>query len=194
MKGYVALNTLLIPLSTLTERGVSVEATVDCDALRPSGARDVFAGEVTVTGTVTEVSETILFTGAISGNFTHPCDRCLVEARISFAVDALWSFRKQADSEERKMLEEGDDEHSAIEKSAIHGTEIDLGPRVWEELVLATPAKFLCKEDCAGMCHRCGVNLNLEPCGCNKIETTGNTGLTELSNMFPDLAPRSSEE
>ena len=28
--------------------------------------------------------------------------------------------------------------------------------------------KFLCSEDCKGLCPRCGKNLNLGPCGCRK--------------------------
>jgi uncharacterized protein len=28
--------------------------------------------------------------------------------------------------------------------------------------------KFLCREDCKGLCARCGKNLNLGPCGCGK--------------------------
>ena len=29
-------------------------------------------------------------------------------------------------------------------------------------------SKFLCKEDCKGLCPDCGKNLNLGPCGCRK--------------------------
>ena len=35
-------------------------------------------------------------------------------------------------------------------------------------LILDMETKFLCREDCKGLCARCGRNLNLGPCGCGK--------------------------
>ena len=34
--------------------------------------------------------------------------------------------------------------------------------------VLNMDSKLLCKDDCAGLCCRCGKNLNNGPCGCQK--------------------------
>ena len=48
-----------------------------------------------------------------------------------------------------------------------YGTkEIDLSPVLKEMLILQHPIKMLCKEDCKGLCPRCGVNLNKENCRC----------------------------
>ena len=35
-------------------------------------------------------------------------------------------------------------------------------------LILDMETKFLCREDCKGLCDTCGANLNLGPCGCRK--------------------------
>ena len=35
-------------------------------------------------------------------------------------------------------------------------------------LPLDMETKFLCREDCKGLCPTCGKNLNLGPCGCRK--------------------------
>ena len=45
---------------------------------------------------------------------------------------------------------------------------IDLGEEIRQELILANPAKILCKTDCKGMCPGCGTNLNVEQCKCKK--------------------------
>ena len=37
-----------------------------------------------------------------------------------------------------------------------------------EEFILDMDMKFLCREDCKGLCSTCGKNLNLGPCGCRK--------------------------
>jgi uncharacterized protein len=34
--------------------------------------------------------------------------------------------------------------------------------------ILDMEIRFLCREDCKGLCARCGRNLNLGPCGCGK--------------------------
>ena len=44
--------------------------------------------------------------------------------------------------------------------------EIDLSEAVRQYALLVLPMKPLCSEDCAGLCHRCGHNLNLGPCDC----------------------------
>ena len=43
---------------------------------------------------------------------------------------------------------------------------IDLDALVLEQLVLQIPIKPLCKEDCKGLCPRCGMSLNAAACGC----------------------------
>ena len=35
-----------------------------------------------------------------------------------------------------------------------------------EEWLLAVPAFSLCREDCKGLCPRCGADLNERPCDC----------------------------
>jgi DUF177 domain-containing protein len=44
--------------------------------------------------------------------------------------------------------------------------ELDLGPLVRDAVVLELPMAPLCRPDCAGLCPRCGANLNEGDCGC----------------------------
>jgi uncharacterized protein len=45
---------------------------------------------------------------------------------------------------------------------------VDVGAVVREELALAAQAHLpLCRDDCAGLCPKCGVDLNAGPCGCH---------------------------
>lgn len=39
---------------------------------------------------------------------------------------------------------------------------------VREQVLLSLPTRTLCKEDCKGLCPRCGRNQNLEPCTCEQ--------------------------
>lgn len=45
---------------------------------------------------------------------------------------------------------------------------VDITGNIREEIILAYPMKPLCRENCQGICSKCGVNLNIEKCKCNK--------------------------
>ena len=46
--------------------------------------------------------------------------------------------------------------------------EIDLGQLMREQFYLALPMKPLCRDDCNGLCPKCGTNLNPRPCDCKR--------------------------
>ena len=50
----------------------------------------------------------------------------------------------------------------------LEGDEIDLDEILSTCFVLDMETKFLCTEDCKGLCSGCGKNLNLGPCECRK--------------------------
>ena len=52
--------------------------------------------------------------------------------------------------------------------SFYEGDEVNLAPLVRETLLLALPTKPLCREDCRGLCPRCGANRNGAECGCRE--------------------------
>ena len=48
-----------------------------------------------------------------------------------------------------------------------------------DALLLELPYRFLCSEDCKGLCSNCGINLNLGTCTCHEEE--------EVTNPFSAL-------
>jgi uncharacterized protein len=46
------------------------------------------------------------------------------------------------------------------------GRSLDLDEEVREQAILARPMRSLCRSDCAGLCPRCGADLNQGPCAC----------------------------
>lgn len=46
---------------------------------------------------------------------------------------------------------------------------LEIDDSIREELLLKWPMKFLCKEDCRGICPGCGMNLNIEECICKRF-------------------------
>jgi uncharacterized protein len=59
-----------------------------------------------------------------------------------------------------------------LESGWYRGSVIDLGPCFRELLALALPVQPLCREECRGLCPRCGVDWNVESCGCSQAQET----------------------
>ena len=53
-----------------------------------------------------------------------------------------------------------------------------------EQVLLATPVKLVCREDCKGLCPHCGSNLNVEPCNCQQPSDPRWAALSDLKNKL----------
>ena len=71
------------------------------------------------------------------------------------------------------------------DKYPLEGHEIDLAAAVEEALLLDLPMRFLCREDCKGLCPVCGKDLNTELCTCPKGGKAGNP-FSALSRLLTD--------
>lgn len=115
-------------------------------------------GPVQVTGVMQGVPErrTVSWRGRLRATVRGECRRCLadVDTPLDLSVDAVFSADPDA----------ADDPGVYAWPDPL--TAVDLAPMVREELLLAAPAFVLCREDCAGLCPRCGADLNLGACDC----------------------------
>ena len=84
------------------------------------------------------------------------CDRCLkgFEQEKTVPYSCVLAQEKQFDEDEDIVVLEED--------------EVDLGDLARTAFILEMDTKFLCDEDCKGLCPGCGVDLNFEPCRCKK--------------------------
>ena len=94
--------------------------------------------------------------GEIRADMLCVCDRCGAEFE-STKITALHA-----------TIAEEDDNGEDPELFLLDGDEIDLDEILSTCFILDMETKFLCREDCKGLCSRCGKNLNLGPCGCRK--------------------------
>ena len=195
MEGSRVVSSLEIQLISVTERGFRLDVTLDVNDLRPDGVEPLPMGEVTVRGTLTPMIGQYLFQGTVEGVFSQPCARCLEHAEIPVSLPVVWTFEEGPADNRRR---DDDDEEVAVEVEdeayglyAYQGTSLDLTWPVWTEVALALPVKFVCREDCRGLCPVCGGNRNVEPCTCSEevIEETPvqNSGFAGLKDLFPDL-------
>ena len=85
------------------------------------------------------------------------CDRCLKPVEVPVSFD----FEEHI-TEDR--LEHPDD---ADEFFYMEGYKLDTEKLLGNEILINWPPKVLCKEDCKGICKKCGKDLNLGDCGCD---------------------------
>lgn len=90
-----------------------------------------------------------------------PCDRCLEKVRVPFELE----IERHLTCKEGIVLDEESEEQPYIE-----GYTLDVDALVRDELFVNMPMKVLCRDDCKGICNRCGANLNYENCGCDVTE------------------------
>ena len=100
---------------------------------------------------------------AYRGDFELLCARCVepVPTPLSGNFDLI--FRPQAadaDPGERSITPD-ETEIGYYEESGLSLEDV-----VREQVLLSLPSRTLCKEDCKGLCPRCGQNLNQETCNC----------------------------
>lgn len=115
-----------------------------------------FVSPAEVTGVIRNEAGVVSMNAQAVFTFAYACDRCAcaAERQMTVRMDHLL-----ADS----LNDEENDEFLLIADMRI-----DLEAFVLEDIFLALPTKFLCKEDCKGLCTQCGKNLNDGPCSCQK--------------------------
>lgn len=102
----------------------------------------------------------------ISGHFATKvkleCSRCLgsAEMRIETDFDDTFVEDQAADPGEFEIKDESLDESPA-------GDSVDLAEVLREQILLELPEQVLCREDCRGLCPKCGQNRNLIDCNCS---------------------------
>ncbi len=99
----------------------------------------------------------------VQGEIETFCARCL--ETMTYPVDLhLETSYMPASPEMSKNLEE----ERTSSATGYYRKTIRLGDYIASELVLALPLRFICDEQCKGLCPECGANLNREECRCGE--------------------------
>jgi len=122
----------------------------------------------------------VFLKGQFTASVRLPCSRCL--EGFGFPVDL--SFRHTLRPLDREVRETREVElvREDVEYGCYEGDEIELDRLVEEQLLLTLPMKPLCREDCRGICPRCGANRNEEECACSERAEDG--PFDALKNYF----------
>ena len=97
--------------------------------------------------------ETLCFRFFGGASVATVCDRCLADLELEMDIDETYYLFP---------------ENTPDVDYFYSGDEIELDDYVRETLVMNMPGKVLCSEDCKGLCSKCGADLNLGDCGCDR--------------------------
>ena len=108
-------------------------------------------GPLAVAGRLQETAEGEYFwRGHMSGAVKTACRRCLTDLTCPVEADVSVMFSTDPDAADDPSV------YPVPEASRS----VDVRPVIREELALTAPAFALCREDCAGLCPKCGADLN----------------------------------
>ncbi len=114
----------------------------------------VFTKEAEINGEIVNQAGEFFLTAQVSGKFETACARCGKTAEQEFSFEL-----------NEKLIKEGSG--STDEDAVVFlGNEIDVADLAVNAFLMEAPGRFLCKEDCKGLCPICGKDRNVEACSC----------------------------
>lgn len=94
----------------------------------------------------------------VTADISTQCARCLEDVKEKLEYTKVYGLTKTNVSEDSE-------DYITTENGVLDA--LDVARTL---LLLNIPMRFLCREDCAGLCSGCGANLNCEKCRCEKDE------------------------
>ncbi len=122
-----------------------------------------FPSPMKVTGKITNTAGYMLMQISLSLDYSASCARCLSEVNGTFTLDLEKTVAT------REQLSDVD-EYRLDDYAIIDDGFLDMDEQLYLQLEMEFPIRFLCSEDCKGLCQRCGKNLNEGTCDCETKE------------------------
>ena len=126
--------------SEIPEEGLTVTEAVDPKQLGLETPELKFTAPVGITAAFQKHQDTVWVEVGVAGETEQTCARCLEHYGKPYGSQ----FQLDYSAKEMPVLDITDD--------------------VRQEILLSYPVRFLCREDCRGLCPRCGTNLNERSC------------------------------
>lgn len=134
----------------------------EIDGIKP------FVSDVKAKGELRPYAGSLELQVELSYDFLMPCSRCMEETLSHKTLSVRHALVKED-------CENDDDFYIQVENI------VDLDELFFQEIILNLPIVYICKDDCRGICPKCGVNLNNKNCSCETGEVkTAFSGLKAL--------------
>ena len=118
-----------------------------------------FLSPVKVKGNIKNAGGFIPLTATCTVDIEGKCARCLESVKETVVSEFSRTVAVSLEAEDE------DDEYLLVSEGCI-----EIEEPIRDEVLLSLPTRLLCSEDCKGLCHKCGFNLNQGSCGCSNTE------------------------
>ena len=172
---------MLIDLSKiLTHEGMqqNVEMIPEGDKFSCKLGEFSYAEKFPVMLSIVHTNDQVLkITGEGRVSIWIPCSRCLEPVLHTFSI----RIEEEADMKltDQERIEALD------ESSFIQDKVLDTEKLLHNEILIRWPMRVLCKEDCKGICSRCGANLNQGSCDCDTADL--DPRMAVISDIFKNF-------
>ncbi len=111
-----------------------------------------FPEPIKVSGFYFADGKNVHFIGTIQAQCVFQCDRCGKD------------FSKQLEFDFDEIYSENPEEELFV---ISHNDTVDIQPLLNDTILSMLPIERLCREDCKGLCPKCGVDKNFSSCSCS---------------------------
>ena len=150
------MNLNILPLRQLTGAVVPFDFSADLSDLELYGEYPI-PEPAHVSGQAENRADLFLLHMHAEYTVHTACARCLKPLTIPETLEIERVLVDSVEDEEKL----GEEEIVLIENDAA-----DLDAVLREAVIWSAQMSYLCREDCLGLCPRCGKDLNDGPCGC----------------------------
>ena len=140
----------------VTGAEVKLSSTVGFGDAEFLGETYKFIEPLKVEGRVYNNGQSLTLEAKVFGRMITECARCLddVETDVEFSVHELLSQREEGADEDEDII-------------LFDGYEIELDDIIADHFLMNISGRYLCSDDCKGLCPVCGQNLNHGECDCD---------------------------
>ena len=137
---------------------MNVSASIEMDDTEFLGESFKFQKPLKVEGAIINNTKSLELSAKAEGEMQVHCARCSqpFNVPVKFRIHEI-------------LVREGSD--SADDETVVFsGEKLDISDIIMNSFLMSVSGKYLCSEDCKGLCPKCGADLNDGDCGCDKDE------------------------
>ena len=116
-----------------------------------------FNAPVKVKGHISNNGKSLILKALCTGQMDTQCARCMkdITVPVEFEID-------------ENLVRKGDEVSEDDDVIVFEDTGIDIDDIAANSFLMNIEGKYLCQEDCKGLCPQCGADLNKGECGCQE--------------------------
>ena len=154
---------MIIDLANVGTVAKKIDAVFDPAEIDLDGEIVSLNGKAEFSGETRRLDGKAHVRGTIQVDGSIACTRCLepISRQFEIGFDDIFEESSDENAEHDKELE-----LEELDVSLVNDGKIDLAEVVREQVLLAIPEQIFCRDDCKGLCPKCGANLNLIDCMC----------------------------